>query len=79
MYLFKVSTRSNKKYDVYKDNKYLVSFGDNRYFHFKDSTPNKFYSYLNHNDEKRKDNYYKRFGYSPKFQSAKYFSHKYLW
>ena len=27
MYVFKPSTRKNKKYDVYKNDKYLVSFG----------------------------------------------------
>ena len=32
----------------------------------------------NHNDNKRKDNYYKRHG-KAKFETAKYFSHKYLW
>jgi len=79
MYVFKVSTRTNKKYDVYKDNKYLVSFGDKRYEHYEDKTPIKYYSNLNHYDTKRRDNYYKRFGNNPKFQSAKYFSHKYLW
>jgi hypothetical protein len=32
-----LSTRKNKKYDVYNwDNKYLFSFGDNRYMHYKD-------------------------------------------
>ena len=94
MYQFKVSTRKNKKYDVYKHNKYLVSFGDKRYEHYEDKTPIKYYSNLNHydtsgasqmhrgaslDDTKRRDNYYKRFGNNPKFQSAKYFSHKYLW
>ena len=79
MYVFKVSTRTNKKYDVYKDNNYLVSFGDKRYEHYEDKTPIKYYSNLNHYDKKRKDNYYKRFGNSPIFESAMYFSHKYLW
>ena len=79
MYQFKVSTRKNKKYDVYKDNKYLVSFGDKNYQHFIDRTPIKYYSALNHYDEKRRQNYYKRFGSNPKFESAMYFSHKYLW
>lgn len=30
-YTIKVSTRKNKKYDVYKDDKYITSFGDSRY------------------------------------------------
>ena len=39
MYQFKVSTRKNKKYDVYENNKYIVSFGDNRYEQYEDKTP----------------------------------------
>jgi hypothetical protein len=81
MYEFKVSTRKNKKYDVYKNGKYLVSFGAIK----TDGTPYEqyydkigSYSKYNHNDNKRKDNYYKRHG-KAKFESAKYFSHKYLW
>ena len=31
MYTFKVSTRKHKKYDAFKNGKYVVSFGDNRY------------------------------------------------
>ena len=79
MYVFKVSTRSNKKYDVYKDNKYLVSFGDKRYEHYEDKTPIKYYSNLNHYDTKRRDDYYKLFKNNPKNESAIFFSHKYLW
>ena len=79
MYQFKVSTRKNKKYDVYKNNKYIISFGDKNYEHFEDRTPNNFYWSLNHYDEKRRQNYYKRFGNSPAYESAMYFSHKYLW
>jgi hypothetical protein len=79
MYQFKVSTRKNKKYDVYKNNKYIVSFGDKNYEHFEDKTPVKYYSTLNHYDEKRRQSYYKRFGNNPNFESAMYFSHKYLW
>ena len=36
MYTFKISTKKNKKYDVYKNSKYLVSFGDKNYQHYKD-------------------------------------------
>jgi hypothetical protein len=77
MYSFKISTRKNKKYDVYKNDKYLTSFGDKRYEHYYDKIGH--YSNLNHLDDKRKDNYYKRFGKSAMFESAKYFSHNYLW
>ena len=79
MYIFKVSTRKNKKYDVYKNDKYITSFGDRRYQHYEDRTPNNYYWNLNHYDKKRRENYYKRFGNEPAYQSAKYFSHKYLW
>jgi hypothetical protein len=70
------SKRKNKKYDVFKDNKYLLSFGDNRYEHYKDKIGH--YKDLNHNDEKRKELYYKRHGKANKY-SAKWFSHKFLW
>ena len=79
MYRFKISVKRNKKYDVYKNGKYLVSFGDRNYQHYKDKTPLKAWSVLDHNDKKRRDNYYSRFGKDAKFESAKYFSHKYLW
>ena len=79
MYEFKISVKRNKKYDVYKNGKYLVSFGDRNYQHYKDKTPLKAWSVLDHNDKKRRDNYYSRFGKDAKYESAKYFSHKYLW
>ena len=81
MYTFKVSTKKNKKYDVYKNSKYLVSFGDKNYQHYEDKTPLKYYSNLNQLDLKRKQNYYKRFGKKEtnKFETAKWFSHNYLW
>ncbi len=43
MYKFKISTKRNKKYDVNKNEKYLVSFGDKNYQHYKDVTPLKYY------------------------------------
>lgn len=76
VYTFKKSKRKNKKYDVYKNGKYLTSFGDNRYQQYFDKIG--IYSSLNHLDERRKDLYYKRHG-KAKFESAKWFSHKYLW
>ena len=48
MYTFKVSKKQNKKYDVYKNNKYLLSFGDTRYSQYFDKIGH--YSHLNHND-----------------------------
>ena len=60
MYNFKVSTKKNKKYDVFKNDKYITSFGDKKYQHYEDITPLKFYKNLNHLDKKRRLNYYKR-------------------
>jgi hypothetical protein len=56
-----------------------IHFGDKRYQHYKDSTPLKAYSHLDHNDTKRRALYYKRHGEDAKPLTAKYFSHKYLW
>lgn len=56
-----------------------ISFGDQRYQQFKDSTPLKLYSNLDHNDLKRRENYYKRHNKDyPKF-SADYFAKRFLW
>ena len=77
MYSFKVSSRKGKKYDVFKDGKYLVSFGSKSYAHYYDKLG--FYKHLNQLDNKRRDNYYKRFGIDAKPDTAKYFSHHYLW
>ena len=80
------SRRKNKKYMVYvkSNNKRgykLIHFGDSRYQHYKDKTPLKLYSHLDHKDEKRKKLYYKRHGakkYAKK-DTPKYYSHTYLW
>tara|TARA_R100001163_G_scaffold32976_1_gene25555 strand:- start:8389 stop:8628 length:240 start_codon:yes stop_codon:yes gene_type:complete len=77
------STRKHKKYMVYvkannKRGYKIVHFGDNRYKQFKDKTPLKLYKHLDHQDKERKKRYYARHGKAIK-DSAKYFSHKYLW
>ena len=76
-YLVKKSTRKHKKYDVYHNNKYLLSFGDNRYQQYYDKIGS--YSKLNHNDLNRKRLYYARHGETNDKNSAKYWSNKYLW
>jgi hypothetical protein len=76
-YEFKKSSKKNKKYDVFKNKKFIVSFGDKRYQQYNDKIG--LFKNLNHNDEKRKNNYYSRFGKDAKNETAKYFSHKYLW
>ncbi len=58
------STRKNKKYmadvklrgEMYKN----VHFGDARYQHYKDITPLKLYSHLDHKDWDRKVRFYQR-------------------
>lgn len=77
----------NKKYKVILDNGKIVQFGDKRYQHYEDKTPLKLYSYLDHKDDKRRQDYVKRHSaieskkgkavdimYSPAW-----FSLKYLW
>ncbi len=69
------------------NNKY-IHFGDIRYEQYKDSTPLKLYSTLDHKDTKRRDNYLRRakgikneYGeltYLDK-NSPNYYSVKYLW
>lgn len=82
-YFIQVSTRKNKKYDIYtKQNdkyKYLLSFGDKRYQQWKDTTKLKHYSNLNHNDNIRKNRYFSRHGLTNDKNSAKYWSNNYLW
>ena len=77
MYSFNISTRKNKKYDVYKNGKYLLSFGSKNHQQYQDKIG--YYKNLDHNDKVRRDNYYKRFGKSTKKDTAKWFSHNYLW
>ena len=78
---FEKSKTKFKKYDsIILDKmtgkKMRVPFGDIRYFHYKDSTPNKLYSRLDHLDKKRKANYLARHRktmfkkFSPSWHSA---------
>lgn len=78
-YFIKKSNRNNKKYDIYHNDKYLLSFGDSRYEQFRDSTPIKAFSHLNHNDNKRRELYFKRHGKTNDKKSAKYWANKFLW
>lgn len=78
-YTVKVSTRKNKKYDIFKNGKYLLSFGDSRYQHYKDKLGH--YSNLDHNDEERLRKFRERFG-SKDFSNpdkALFWSWYYLW
>tara|TARA_R110000787_G_scaffold74143_3_gene164933 strand:- start:3050 stop:3319 length:270 start_codon:yes stop_codon:yes gene_type:complete len=77
------SKAKNKKYSVYvksddtKSGKKLIHFGDKRYEQFQDKLGT--YKKLDHNDTKRKKAYYDRHGKATSKDTAKYFSHKYLW
>ena len=73
------SRRINKKYDVYKNNKYLFSYGDLRYEHYKDRIG--YYSDLDHMDTKRRKLYRIRHQHdhidNPNFPG--YWSYHLLW
>ena len=83
----KQSTRKNKKYMVKVNNKW-IHFGDIRYQQYKDRTPLKLYSSLDHKDKERRANYLKRakgiknkhgdLSYLDK-NSPNYYSVRYLW
>ncbi len=70
------SRRQHKKYDVFIGDKYITSFGDNRYEQYYDKIG--YYKSQNHGDKLRRANYYSRHG-EARLHSAKWFSHKYLW
>jgi hypothetical protein len=77
---FKRSTRKNKKYMVTSPKGKTIHFGDSRYQQYKDSTPLKLYSHLDHGDKKRRANYLarsKKNSNNP--ESAQFYSIKYLW
>jgi hypothetical protein len=81
---FEKSNTKNKKYDAIlrdKEGKIKrVPFGDIRYEHFRDSTPNKLYSHLDHNDNNRREAFRKRHKNNSKYKySSAYFSYNYLW
>ena len=93
---FSKSNRKNKKYIAHliyigrlKDlpnpkTQYIIDihFGDSRYEHYKDTTPNPLYSHLDHLDEERRRRYIKRFENNPSYNtiySPLWFSTNFLW
>lgn len=85
---FRKSKKPNKKYDaVFADipeNQHLrgrvVSFGDSRYQQYRDSTPLRAYSHLDHGDKKRRDAYFARHARDLSVPySAGWFAARYLW
>ena len=55
------STHKGKKYDAILDDGTIVPFGQLGYEHYKDTTPLKLYSNLDHKDDKRKLLFQERF------------------
>ena len=82
-YEFIKSNKKNKKYDVYKNGRFLASFGAIKnngipYEQFNDKIG--LYSAYNHYDEKRRENYKKRHHKDiNKKDSAGWFAYNYLW
>ena len=82
---FQKSKTRFKKYDAIIEDvktrrKQTVPFGDVRYEQFSDSTGLKLYSRLDHNDEKRRQNYLARHEKTRnKKWSASWFSSVFLW
>ena len=95
---FTRSKREGKKYKVIVENKKTkrqrtIHFGGLGYEQYKDSTPLKLYSSVNHNTKKRRDNYFNRhsgvknkkaatikeINKSGNIYNAKILSHIYLW
>ena len=91
LYIIFKSKSKNKKYSVYvmKDGKKtLIHFGDTTYQHYKDTTPLKLYSNLDHNDKVRQKSYLARAKGIKNKQgdltwrdknTSNYYSVKYLW
>ena len=79
------SEAKNKKYAAILKNKKTgrfktVNFGQKFFEQYRDSTGLGLYSHLDHDDEKRRDNFKKRFGrLLDKKYTATWFANKYLW
>lgn len=87
-YEIKKSTRPGKKYMAVYPDGHKVHFGAMGYGHFRDSTPLKLYSHLDHNDDDRQKRYTARHlkiklkdgRYAAKVPgTSAYFALKYLW
>jgi hypothetical protein len=75
-----VSKMKNKKYDVYHNGKYLLSFGDSRMEQYEDKFGH--YSKLDHHDQQRRKNFKSRFKKlidENNINTPTYWSNKYLW
>ena len=69
-----------KKYEVVRLKDGLrIQFGDARYAQYKDKTPLKRYSHVDHLDPDRKKRYYARHGRTSDKTRALYWANRYLW
>ena len=83
---FEISNRENKKYVAKLQQSdgtiKKIHFGDSRYQHYKDRTPQRYWKHMDHGNPLRRINYRKRAG-AQKFHLKKYspawFSWNYLW
>ena len=88
-YSFLNFVKSPKKFKKYRailvskktGKKISIDFGDNRYQQYRDSTNLGIYTFKDHNDLKRRNNYRKRHSHFLKkgYYSPGYFSYYYLW
>jgi len=81
---FEKSNTKGKKYDAIllhiSGKQKRVSFGDINSQHFKDTTPSKLYSHLDHNDKERRRLFRLRHNENAKYKfSSAYFAFNYLW
>lgn len=76
-FTYKPSTRKNKKYDVFKADTYITSFGHSNYDQYFDLVGK--YATNNHLDPVRRRLYYRRHGKTTDKLSPKYHSNKILW
>ena len=89
----KQSTRAAKKYMAVLPSGKKIHFGAKGYEQFRDSTPLKLYSSMDHGNKKRRENYFSRHSAGIKNKkdalkyewnnskriTAKILSHRYLW
>jgi hypothetical protein len=76
---WQVSPRKDKKYRVILTDGSKVDFGSRFHQQFKDATPLKAFSHLDHGDKKRRDLYFKRHNKDYPPYSPDWLSKKYLW
>ena len=76
---FEKSKVKGKKYTAILPDGRKVNFGDIKYEHFRDDTPLKLYSNLDHHDKKRRELYYVRHPKDYPKYSPDWFSKHYLW